>query len=88
MPRTKKVKAAGKFGARYGVKIRKSIVKIEAVQRQKYVCKKCGKRNVKRVGTGIWECKSCGHKFAGGTYAPSTPSSKMYDKIVKAGGMV
>jgi large subunit ribosomal protein L37Ae len=86
MPRTKKVKAAGRLGARYGVKIRKSIVKIEAAQRQKYVCKKCGKRGVKRIGTGIWECKSCGHKFAGGTYTPSTPSSKMYDKIAKAGG--
>ncbi len=88
MPRTKKVKLAGRFGPRYGVKVRKSIIKIETAQRRKYVCKKCGKRSVKRVGTGIWECKSCGYRFAGGTYIPSTPSSKMYDKIVKAGGAV
>jgi large subunit ribosomal protein L37Ae len=83
MPRTKKVKMAGRFGTRYGVKVRKNIIKIEQAQRQKYICKRCGKRNVKRVGTGIWECRSCGYKFAGGTFVPVTPGSRMIDKIVR-----
>jgi large subunit ribosomal protein L37Ae len=85
MPRTKKVKLAGRYGARYGVRVRKNVVKIETEQRKKYVCKKCGKKNVKRAGTGIWECRSCGHKFAGGTYIPVTPASKLMEKLAKAG---
>ncbi|AGK62183.1 LSU ribosomal protein L37AE [Archaeoglobus sulfaticallidus PM70-1] len=85
MPRTKKVKIAGRFGSRYGVRVRKNIIKIEQEQRRKYVCNRCGKKRVKRVGTGIWECKSCGYKFAGGTYIPVTPSVKLIDKLAKLG---
>jgi large subunit ribosomal protein L37Ae len=83
MPRTKKVKIAGRFGSRYGVKVRKSIIKIESEQRKKYVCRKCGKKSVKRAGTGIWECRSCGYKFAGGTYIPVTSASKLTDKLAR-----
>ena len=83
MPRTKKVKSAGRFGARYGLRIRRTLVKIEDQQRRKYTCKQCGKKAVKRVGTGIWECKSCGYKFAGGTYIPVTSASKLMEAIKK-----
>jgi large subunit ribosomal protein L37Ae len=81
--RTKKVKAAGRFAARYGVRVRRTIVKIEEAQRRKYVCKKCGKRAVKRIGTGIWKCKSCGYKFAGGTYVPVTSAMKIVEQVGK-----
>jgi len=77
MSRTKKVKSAGKFGPRYGLRIRRAWLEIDIVQRQKYVCKKCGKRAVKRTGSGIWECKHCGYKFAGGCYQPATSAGKM-----------
>jgi large subunit ribosomal protein L37Ae len=81
MARTKKVKMAGRFGARYGLRVRRMIIKIEELQRQKYVCKKCGKKAVKRIGTGIWECRACGYKFAGGCYVPSTSATKIMDQI-------
>ncbi|OYT34880.1 50S ribosomal protein L37ae [Archaeoglobales archaeon ex4484_92] len=81
MPRTKKVKSAGRFGARYGLRIRRTWLEIDIPQRQKYVCKKCGKRAVKRVGSGIWECKHCGYRFAGGCYTPTTSASKILEKL-------
>ena len=85
MARTKKVKMAGRFGARYGIRVRRAIIEIETQQRQKYVCKKCGKKAVKRVGTAIWECKSCGYKFAGGAYVPVSPSAKLVEQAVSRG---
>ncbi len=85
MPRTKKVKMAGRFGPRYGIRVRKNIVEIETAQRKKYVCRKCGKNAVKRAGTAIWECKSCGYKFAGGAYIPVSPSAKIVDQAISKG---
>jgi len=85
MARTKKVKMAGRYGARYGIRVRKSIVEIETQQRQKYVCKRCGKKAVKRIGTAIWECKSCGYKFAGGAYIPVSPAMKIVEQAVSKG---
>lgn len=81
--RTKKVKAAGKYGVRYGLRIRRSINKIEEVQRRKYICNRCGKRSVKRIGTGIWVCKACGYKFAGGTYIPKTPAMRIVEQSLR-----
>ena len=80
MARTKKVKSAGRFGPRYGIRVRKVVVAIEREQRKRYICRKCGKKAVKRAGTGIWECRSCGHKFAGGTYIPVTSATKMMEQ--------
>ena len=85
MPRTKKVKMAGRFGPRYGIRIRRSIIEIETQQRKKYVCKRCGKKAVKRVGTAIWECRSCGYKFAGGAYIPVSPAAKIVEHAVSKG---
>jgi large subunit ribosomal protein L37Ae len=59
-------KMGGKFGARYGRKIRARIVAIEKKQRAKQECPGCGKA-AKRVGVGIFECPKCG-KFTGGAY--------------------
>ena len=70
--RTKKVKSSGRFGSRYGVKIRAAVREIEKVQKEKHVCSHCGHKKVKRVGTGIWQCKKCGVKFAGAAYVPTT----------------
>ena len=66
MGRTKKVGAAGKFGMRYGTKIRKAINKIEAKKNRK--CSNCLKSTVRRESSGIWKCTKCGIKFAGKAY--------------------
>lgn len=64
----KKVGSAGRFGTRYGRKIRLTVSKIEKEERKRYVCPKCNLPYVKRVACGIWKCKKCGLKFAGPAY--------------------
>jgi large subunit ribosomal protein L37Ae len=67
MARTKKVKAAGRFGARYGRSVRTKIADMESVQRKKQKCIFC-KGVSKRVSKGLWECKKCKKRFASHTF--------------------
>jgi len=64
----KKTKSAGRFGSRYGKKVRAKLVKVETNQRKKQVCPFCKKPGVKRLSKGIWKCSKCDKKFAGDTY--------------------
>ena len=66
--KTKKAKASGKFGARYGRRVRAKLSDVESKQRVKQKCPYCGKLGVKRVSKGIWECSKCGKKFASDVY--------------------
>ena len=70
MTGTKKIGSAGRFGSRYGVKVKRRLVNIEKKQRSTYECPKCGKVSVKRVMSGIWQCNKCDVKFAGRAYVP------------------
>ena len=65
---TKKVKSAGRFGARYGKKTRQKVIDIEQKQRKKQKCPYCSKLGVKRLAAGIWYCKKCNTKFASDAY--------------------
>ena len=80
--RTKKVKSVGRFGPRYGVSIRRRIREVEARQKVWHVCPSCAAPRVKRVSTGIWECRKCGHKFAGGSYLPRTPAYNANERFL------
>lgn len=64
----KKVKSAGRFGARYGRSVRNKLVEVEVKQRKKQTCPYCSKPGVKRLSKGIWECSKCDKKFASDTY--------------------
>ena len=66
----KKTKSAGRFGARYGKKIKAKLVKVEEKQRKKQKCPFCEKLGVKKLSKGIWQCtrKKCNKKFASNTY--------------------
>jgi large subunit ribosomal protein L37Ae len=70
MGRTKKVGTAGRFGPRYGKKIREKVAEIEKIEKQRHICPNCKMRYLVREGTGIWVCKKCGAKFAGQAYYP------------------
>ena len=64
----KKIKSAGRFGARYGRAVRAKIVSVESKQRTKQKCPFCERLGVKRISNGIWNCKKCDKKFASNTY--------------------
>ena len=66
--KSKKTKSAGRFGSRYGKKVRDKLVKTEVKQRVKQSCPFCSKEGVKRLSKGIWECSKCDKKFASNTY--------------------
>jgi large subunit ribosomal protein L37Ae len=61
-----------RFSARYGRTLRKRMAEIEAKVRKRYTCPNCKAVSVKRLSVGIWHCRKCGHKFAGGAYVPFT----------------
>jgi large subunit ribosomal protein L37Ae len=66
--KTKKAKAAGRFGARYGRSVRSKLASVESKQRTKQKCPYCGKLGVKRLSKGIWKCSKCDKKFASDIY--------------------
>ena len=82
--RTKKVGAAGRYQARYGVRARSRVRNVELVQRKKHPCPSCGHLSVKRIGSGIWHCKKCGIKFAGGSYIPKTEGGQHVEKVLRS----
>ena len=79
---TKKLKSVARFGSRYGVGVKKRVLKIEAKQKRKHVCPNCGFRRAKRKSAGIYACTKCGSRFAGGAYIPSTMTGRTIQKMV------
>lgn len=79
--KTKKVNLAGKFGARYGRGIKKKIVSIEQSSHDTYVCPECNRKSIRRVAAGIWQCRKCNVKIAGGAYGLTTSSTEMMEKV-------
>ncbi len=79
----RKTKSAGRFGVRYGTRIRKAVVAIEERTHAAHNCPKCERGSVKRIGTGIWKCAKCGYTFSGGTYVPQTPLGLASQRALK-----
>jgi len=63
----KKTRHAGRFGAGYGKKIKSKLIEVESKQRKKQICPLCN-GTLKREAKGIWKCKKCSKRIAGGTY--------------------
>lgn len=82
MGKTKKVGSTGRFGARYGRSVKLRVLKIESRQKQKQQCPRCGLTRAKRLSKGIYHCKKCNAKFAGGAYLPSTLTGSLIRKMV------
>ena len=82
MGNTKKVRTTGRFGARYGVGIRKRLLKVEDKQNQKHECPTCGFKKIKRKAAGLFVCTKCGAEFAGGAYLPNTMTGSTVKKII------
>ena len=80
---TVKAGSSGRFGARYGVVVRKLTRDIEKLQKSKFECPTCHHLAVKREASGIWECKHCCAKFAAGSYAPTMRSITSKEIVAK-----
>ena len=79
-----KSKQKDSFGVRYGVKARTTVKQIEKKQRAYHQCPQCGYKRVKRTDTGVWKCRKCGVKFAGGAYYPQTTPGLEVEKSLKS----
>ncbi|MCK4266041.1 MAG: 50S ribosomal protein L37ae [Thermoplasmata archaeon] len=73
---TKKVGMTGKYGPRYGVKIRKRIKSVSRHRARPQRCPECNHDAVKRVSSGVWHCRHCDLKFAASAYSIRTRSYK------------
>ena len=84
MTRTKKVGSTGRFGPRYGSKLRRRVLDVETKRRAPHKCPKCQTASVYRIAAGIWKCRKCGNVFTGGAYVPVTPSGKMASRTISS----
>lgn len=67
------------MGARYGKKTRDA-VREQSPEKEK--CPECSKESLKREAAGIWKCKNCGHKLAGGAYQSDTGAEELLRKAL------
>ena len=82
MARTKKVGSTGRFGARYGAKLRRRVLDIEKKRNEPHRCPSCATRALKRKAAGLWTCNKCGLLFAGGAYVPYTDAGKAAKRAI------
>jgi len=68
MAHTRKAGTAGRFGSRYGRKVRYNVRTVEKQAKGTQECPNCGKPKIKRVAVGIYECKACKARVAGKAY--------------------
>ena len=83
MGRTKKVKSAGKFHSRYGMKHRKRYAAVDSGLKTLHECPSCARHSVRRTSTGIWKCRKCSTTFVGGAYLPKTNVAKDSERVLK-----
>jgi len=81
--RTQKAGATARFGARYGVSVRRNAGSALAKKNARYTCPVCQYRKVTRKSRGIWFCSKCDHTFAGGAWEPFTRASDANNRILR-----
>ncbi len=81
--RTKKAGLEARFGARYGVSVRRRASYALRKVKREYSCPVCQYQKVRRESAGIWACRKCGHTFAGGVWQPFTRASDANNRIVR-----
>ena len=81
--RTQKAGATARFGARYGVSVRRNSASALAKKSRKYTCPVCQYQKVSRKSVGIWHCNKCDYTFAGGAWEPFTRASDANSRIMR-----
>ena len=86
MGRTKVVGPAGRYGPRYGVSVRKKVRDVLLKRYAPHECPFCSTRgSVYRVSVGIWACKKCGARWAGGAYTPRSGLAGYFKRYIARG---
>ncbi len=68
MTEIKKLGAVKRFGARYGRKLKQKYAEAENLHKQSYKCPYCTYIRVRRLASGIWQCRKCSSKFTSKAY--------------------
>lgn len=82
MARTKKVGSTGRFGPRYGAKLRRRVLDIDNRRKEPTRCPACATKALKRKAAGLWQCTKCDLLFAGGAYVPFTDAGKAAKRAI------
>ncbi len=82
MAGTKKVGSTGRYGARYGAKLRRRVLDIEKKASEPVRCPSCATKALKRQAVGLWKCNKCDLLFAGGAYVPFTEAGKAAKRAI------
>jgi len=69
------------LGTRGGATLRKRYMRIMQTVNATHKCPSCANPSVKRVSVGLWNCRKCGYRFAGGAYTPSTKLGQASQRI-------
>lgn len=83
MGKTRKVGLAGSLGPRYGTVARRRYMDIVSQMRRPHECPQCHFKTVRRLSVGVWLCRKCGVKFAGGAYTPFTKLGEIARRATK-----
>jgi len=83
--KVKKVGPSGTFGPRYGTVARRRYAEVISGMRIPHECPRCHLRAVKRLAVGVWSCRKCGVKFAGGAYLPTTKLGEVSKRAAREG---
>ena len=82
---TKKRKTYGlRLRTRGGAAIQKRWTHIMLQLHESHKCPSCASPSVKREAAGIWQCRKCGYKFAGGAYVPVTKPGQASKRVETA----
>ena len=82
MARTKKVGSTGRYGVRYGAKLRRRVLDIDKKRSEPVRCPSCATKALRRVAVGLWRCRKCELLFAGGAYVPFTDAGKAAKRAI------
>lgn len=82
MARTKKVGSTGRYGVRYGAKLRRRVLDIDKKRSEPVRCPACATKALRRVAVGLWRCRKCELVFAGGAYVPFTDAGKAAKRAI------
>ncbi len=65
----KKIRGRGsRYGVRYGKSIREKVSRSEGAIQKSTKSPFCNKNTVRRLSSGLWQCKKTGIKFTGKAY--------------------